>query len=280
MSFTIQSNDLAEDPAIQSVWYDSDIDILLRGIDGVGVLTGCHVAAQGSPDMTVAVAAGTIQPSAGAAAVAVTSGNLTVGAAHATLPRVDLISASAAGVKTITAGTAATSPKPPAVPAGHIGLAMILVPPTVTTITTARITDKRVVLAPALNYLVNQLSGNVALSGTPGTYVDGPSLVLPVGVWLLFGNVTIDGDASQVLMTGKLWNGTTTAATSQSLIYGGAAGREVTHVQVTGVAVVASGTETWKVSIAGNGTIGNILAATSLYGAGNNASTLVALKIA
>jgi hypothetical protein len=143
VSFTIESNDTSEAPAIQSVWYDTDIRILERGLAGVGVLTGCGVTAQGSPDMTVAVAAGTIQPSAGAAAVTVTSGNVTVGTAHATLPRLDLISAAADGTKTITAGTAAASPKPPALPSGHIGLAFIYVPATATTITTARITDKR-----------------------------------------------------------------------------------------------------------------------------------------
>jgi hypothetical protein len=150
MGFTIESKDTAQEPSIQSVWYDTDIAILERGVAGVGVLTGCGVTAQGSPDMTVAVAAGTIQPSLGAAAVAVSSGNVTVGAAHASLPRLDLITASAAGVKTITAGTAATSPKPAALPSGHIALALVYIPGAATTITTARITDKRVTVV-ALN---------------------------------------------------------------------------------------------------------------------------------
>lgn len=143
MGFTIQSRDLAENAAAQSPWFDTDTTILERAMAGVGVLTGCGVTPQGSPNMTVAVAAGTVQASAGAAAVTVTSGNVTITAADATHPRIDLVTASATGVKTVTDGTAAASPKPPALPAGHIALAMIYVPATATQITTARITDKR-----------------------------------------------------------------------------------------------------------------------------------------
>ena len=143
MPFTIESNDTAAVPARQSVWYDTDIAIVVAGVGGTGALTGCAVTAQGTPDMTLAVAAGTIQPSAGAASVAVTGGNVTITTAHATLPRIDLVTASAAGVKTVTAGTAATSPKPPALPSGHIGLAMVDVPAADTAIQTAQVTDKR-----------------------------------------------------------------------------------------------------------------------------------------
>lgn len=143
MAFTIESNDTAAVPARQSVWYDTDLAILVAGVAGTGVLTGCAATAQGTPDMTLAVAAGTIQPSAGAASVAVTGGNVTITTAHATLPRIDLVTASTAGVKTVTAGTAATSPKPPALPSGHIGLAMVDVPAADTAIQTAQVTDKR-----------------------------------------------------------------------------------------------------------------------------------------
>jgi hypothetical protein len=146
MPFTIQSNDLAGVPARQSVWYSTDIAILVAGEAGTGVLTGCDVTAQGSPDMTLAVASGTIQPSAGAGAVTVTAGNVTITTAHATLPRIDLVTASAAGVKTVTAGTAATEPKPPDLPSGHIGLAMVDVPAADTAIQTAQITSKRAIV--------------------------------------------------------------------------------------------------------------------------------------
>jgi len=145
MPFTIPSSDLAGEPTRQSVWYDTDIAILVAAIAGTAVLTGCAVTAQGSPDMTLAVAAGTIQPTAGGAAVAVAAGNVTIGTADATYPRIDLVSASAAGAKTVTAGTAAAGPKPPDLPAGHIALAMVDVPAADTAISSGQITDKRVV---------------------------------------------------------------------------------------------------------------------------------------
>jgi len=144
MGFTIPSNDVAGVPARQSVWYDVDIAILVAGDNGVGVLTGCAVTAQGSPDMTVAVAAGTIQATATSSPVTVTSGNANISTADATNPRIDLVTASATGTKTVTAGTAAAAPKPPALPSGHIALAMVDVPANDTTISTGQITDKRV----------------------------------------------------------------------------------------------------------------------------------------
>jgi len=147
MPFTIPSNDLAGEPTRQSIWYDSDIAILVSGLNAVGVLTGCAVTAQGSPDMTVAVAAGTIQATAGSDPVTVAAdASLDITAANGSFPRIDLISASATGVLTVTNGTAANSPKPPGLPSGHIGLAMIDVPANDTTIATAQITDKRVIV--------------------------------------------------------------------------------------------------------------------------------------
>jgi hypothetical protein len=143
MAHTIPDNDVAS-ATDQARWFQTDVDILAAGYGATGVISGCGVTQQGTPDMTVAVAAGTIL--AAGAQVAVASGNLTIGAAHATLKRLDLISASSVGTKTITAGTAATSPKPPALPAGNIGLAFVYIAPLATTIVTASITDKRVIL--------------------------------------------------------------------------------------------------------------------------------------
>lgn len=165
MPFTIQSDDVAAVPARQSIWYDVDIAILVAGLAGTGVLTGCAVTAQGTPAMTLAVAAGTIQPSAGVAAVTVTGGNVTITAADGTHPRIDLVSASAAGVKTVTAGTPATDPKPPALPSGSIALAMVDVPAADTAIETAQITDKRaMVVAPAIIW-----SSGTSMPGSPVT---------------------------------------------------------------------------------------------------------------
>ena len=154
MPFIIQGQDVAAVPDTQSPWYETDIAILVAGIAGTGVLTGCEVTAQGSPDMTVAVDPGSIQPSAGAASVTVTGDDVAIDTADSE-PRIDLVTADPAGVLTYTAGGSApivsgvSGPKPPALPAGHVALAMVDVPAAVTAITTARITDKRVMVFAA-----------------------------------------------------------------------------------------------------------------------------------
>ncbi len=144
--FDIPDNDTAF-AAAQSIWMSADIDILTAGAAGVGVITGCGVTAQGSPDMTVAIAAGVIRI-ADLTWVAVTSGNGTITTADSTNPRIDLISVSNSGTKTVTAGTAAANPKSPDLPSGHIALAMVYVPANDTTIETDHITDKRFILPP------------------------------------------------------------------------------------------------------------------------------------
>ncbi len=121
-----------------------DVEILVAGIGGTGVVTGCAVTAQGSPDMTVAVAAGVVR--IGSVEVAVTAGNVTITTAHATNPRLDLVVVGSAGAKSVVAGTAAVNPVFPAIPALSVVLAAIYVPANDTTIATNQITGKGVPL--------------------------------------------------------------------------------------------------------------------------------------
>jgi hypothetical protein len=120
-----------------------DLDIVTAGSAGNGVVsTGCAVTAQGTPDMTVAVAAGTALFAH--AEVAISGGNVTITAADATYPRFDLVAATIGGTRVAVAGTAALHPVFPAIPADRVVLAAVYVPAGATTITTARIVDKRV----------------------------------------------------------------------------------------------------------------------------------------
>lgn len=119
-----------------------DLDILVSGLEGTGVVSGCGVTAQGTPDMTLAVAAGTISHLGVAAAVA--AGNVTITTAHATNPRIDLVVVSSAGVKSVAAGTAAAAPVMPAIPATSVVLAAVFVPAADLAIQSNQITDKRV----------------------------------------------------------------------------------------------------------------------------------------
>jgi microcystin-dependent protein len=112
---------------------------------GTGVVSGCAVTAQGTPNMTVAVAAGSVAVTG--TTVAVTGGNVTITTANATNPRFDLICVDNTGTKSAVAGTPAASPVFPD-PAGKVVLAAVRVPAAASAINAAKIVDKR--LAPVI----------------------------------------------------------------------------------------------------------------------------------
>lgn len=126
-----------------------DVDILAAGQRGDGVVSGAAVSAQGTPDMTVAVASGVVK--VGATVVSVSAGNVTITTAHATLPRFDLVTVNNSGTKSVTAGTAAAAPVFPAIPASSVVLASVYVPAADTAIQSNQITDKRVLLPDTLH---------------------------------------------------------------------------------------------------------------------------------
>lgn len=143
MAYTIPNNSAAFN-ANQAIWMQADIDALAFGVASQGVYSGCTVTAQAVPDMTVAVAAGSV--TINGVPVKVAAGNVTITTADATNPRIDIVSVNSSGVKAATAGTAAASPEAPAHPSNSVILAMVYVPAAVTSIATNKITDKRVLL--------------------------------------------------------------------------------------------------------------------------------------
>jgi hypothetical protein len=111
------------------------------------------------------------------------------------------------------------------------------------------------------------------------TYYDGPSIALTAGTFLIGGHVTVQnlsGGASSICA--KLWNGTTVEASVE--------GTSSTNGHRIALAiplrkVIVAGSETWKISCAGDGGGGSkILAASVTNGAGNNASGITAVQIA
>lgn len=152
MGFTIPDASEATFPA-QAGLYQTDIDALAAGSQGTGVESGCAVTAQGSPDMTLAVASGVVRV-AGVAAT-VSSGNVTVTAANATNPRFDLVVASNTGVKSVIAGTAAAAPIPPTLPSTSVLLATVWVPANDTAINSNQIVDKRVMVKQYPEFAAN-----------------------------------------------------------------------------------------------------------------------------
>lgn len=146
MSFTIP-NEADAGNAKQSEIDSVDIAILVDALGGNGVISGCAVTAQGSPDMTVAVAAGDVRASN--TRVSVTSGNVTITTADGSNPRFDLVVVDSSGTKSVTAGTPAASPVFPAIPADSIVLAAVHVPASDTAIESGQIIDKRATIRPS-----------------------------------------------------------------------------------------------------------------------------------
>ena len=131
---------------IQSILFQEYLEVLAAGSSDTDfVSAGCAVTAQGSPNMTVAVADGLVVSNGQALTVA--AGNVTVTTADGSNPRLDLIVADSTGAKQIRTGTAAAAPKPPARSANDVVLAVVYVPASDTTIATNQITDLRM-LAP------------------------------------------------------------------------------------------------------------------------------------
>jgi hypothetical protein len=153
-----------------------DIDVLVAGFSGNGVISGGAVTAQGTPDMTVAVAAGVSV--IGDSRVTIGAGNVTITTADGTNPRIDLVVINSSAVKSVTAGSAAAQPVLPAIPANSIVLATIYVEATDTSIETNKINDRRVINAIPVAQLADGTDGELITwdaSGLPSTVPVGTS---------------------------------------------------------------------------------------------------------
>lgn len=129
------------DNDIQSVLYNEDIDIIMAAINGIDcVLSG--LAVTGGADMTPAVAKGAVLSNGTLFAVA--AADVTITAADATNPRIDLIVVTNAGALAVRAGTPAAAPKPPARSANDVVIAQVYVPANDTAIATSQCIDRRV----------------------------------------------------------------------------------------------------------------------------------------
>jgi hypothetical protein len=141
-----------------------------------GVVSGCAVSPQGSPNMTVAVAAGSIVV-AGVPVTVAAVGSLTIAAADAT-DRRDIVVVSNAGTVSVVKGTdcgtagwtrstpnpLTTNPPPvkPAIPTNSVMLAEIYVAASTTAIAAGNIIDKT---TPSATFM--SAAQPMAVSGTP-----------------------------------------------------------------------------------------------------------------
>jgi hypothetical protein len=147
--------------------FECEIDALSMAIKHEGVVSGVGVTAQAIPDMTVAVAAGTIRIASANVAVAAVS-SLAIAAADATNPRKDIVHVGSDGVVAATTGTAAPVPKPPALPAGKVLLSVVDVAAGDTAINSTEIHDRRLTLANAytpVNKAGDVITGRTTFQG-------------------------------------------------------------------------------------------------------------------
>lgn len=210
MSYTIINKGNAEND-IQCRIFAEHYDWLLAGLQvQEHVVSGGAVTAQGSPDMTVAVAKAAIISQSGNVQ-AVAAGNVTITTADATNPRLDLVVITSAGAKAARAGTAAQFPVPPARSAGDVPLALVYIPAAATQITSARLTDMRVIINR--NVILNKIATPVVLNNL-STIQTLLSQVIPNGLF-------VAGRILRVTMGGTYLFNSGTPTLILSISYGG-----------------------------------------------------------
>lgn len=174
------------DSNIQSILFQEYLDVLVAGVNGIDcVLVGCAVTAQGSPDMTLAVAKGAVLSDGTLRGV--TAANVTITTADATNPRIDLVVIDSSGAKQVRAGTPASAPKPPARTANDVVLASVYVPASDTAITDSQVTDMRVLRTRGPILLYNQSTAVATNNTASAIHVinsAGSGLTIPNGLFL------------------------------------------------------------------------------------------------
>ena len=205
MAFTIP-NQADAGTSSQSEIDAQDIAILGGAYNGSGVVTGGAVTAQSTPDMTVAVAAGTVMIAG--THYAISAGNATIGTADSSNPRFDLISINTSGALVVTAGTAASNPVFPTLPSNTATMAAVHVPAGDTAIATAQITDKRVIarspgvpddailwLGTTGDTAIMHSTGSISADAEVTNLIEGTSDHLGTAAnSLVVSNLTNDGD--------------------------------------------------------------------------------------
>jgi len=195
----------------QSILFQEYIDVLVAGINGIDcVLAGCDVTAQSTPDMTLAVAKGAVLTNG--VLKPVTAGNVTIGTANATNPRIDLVVVDSTGAKQVRAGTAAASPKPPARSSNDVVLAAVYIPANDTSIETDHFVDMRV-LRQQGPIVIHKTTSPVTFNTTLAiqTYL---SLTIPNGLFL-------SGRVLRVRCGGNYLSNSGTPTWTLTIAYGG-----------------------------------------------------------
>jgi|GEM_PF-2414478 len=224
-------------------------DYKALGYGPTGVVSGCAVASQGSPNMSVVVASGNAVVDG--APVAVAGGSVTIQTSDAN-PRFDLIVTNNAGLLTAVRGVAsATNPVFPNFdPATQCLLASVLVGASAASISTSAIVDKRVMMEQTLRRTFASNSTSFVESDAPAgrftlradgrfTWVESTLTRLAASAMELAAGLTIRAtDSTTSLLTLKAR--TATPANQKTLDVQTSGGSTVASVSGTGVLQAAN----------------------------------------
>lgn len=173
------------------------LQVVNRGMNDC-VLSGCVVSPQGSPDMTLAVTKGAVMSNG--VLKPVTAGNVTITAAHATLPRLDMVVVDSAGAKQVRAGTPASIPDVAALQANDVCLAYVYVKQTDTAISSSEMLDGRV-LSTNGSVTIGKITSPVTFNNTSAaqTYI---SLTIPAGLFAAGKVIRVSSGGNMLMNSG------------------------------------------------------------------------------
>lgn len=199
---------------IQSIFFQEYLDAIMAGIAGTEcVLVGCGVTANNN--MAPSVAKGAVLSQG--VMFPVTAGTVTIGAADATNPRIDLIVVNSSGTKAVRAGTAAAAPKPPARSAGDVLLGVVYVAANDTSIGATEITDGRVLRTQGPICIYKTIAAETTNTTTSAIHIlnkTGSGVVIPNGLFLT-------GRVLRVRIGGNMLLNSGTPTVTLTISYGG-----------------------------------------------------------
>jgi len=206
------------DSNLQSIVWQEELEVIVAGLSGKDcVLSG--LAVTGGADMTPAVAKGAVLSNGTLFAVA--AADVTISAADATNPRLDLIVVNSSGALAVRAGTPAafvegtSAPKPPARTANDVVIAMVYVPANDTAIATSQIIDKRVMREVGPICIKKETASKTQANSAAAVSIFTSAPSIPSGLFLA-------GRALRVCAFGNVLHNTTTGMTlTVAISYGG-----------------------------------------------------------
>lgn len=200
------------DNTLQSILFQEYLDVLVEGISGKNcVLSG--LAVTGGADMTPAVDKGAVLSNKTLFAVA--AADVTITAADATNPRIDLIVVNSSGALAVRAGTPNATPKPPARSTNDVVIASVYVPANDTAIATSQITDMRLIRDHGPICIHKETATKTQANSAAAVSIFDSAPSIPSGLFLA-------GRQLRVRAFGNVLHNTTTAMTlTVTISYGG-----------------------------------------------------------